>query len=74
MRSINLNWHRGSNSGGLLGGMFGSNKAIDLDLGGVRGASGEGKSVVQPFGNAFGNYHHEPFVQLQGDDRTGEAP
>ncbi len=26
---INLNWHRGSGSGGLLGGMFGSNKAID---------------------------------------------
>ncbi|MBL6217686.1 TerD family protein, partial [Klebsiella oxytoca] len=30
---INLNWHRGSGSGGLLGGMFGSSKAIDLDLG-----------------------------------------
>ncbi|MDR8269274.1 tellurium resistance protein TerA, partial [Acinetobacter baumannii] len=28
---INLNWHRGSGSGGLLGGMFGSSKAIDLD-------------------------------------------
>nr|QTX15004.1 Tellurium resistance protein TerA [Klebsiella pneumoniae] len=21
----------------------------------------------------FGNYHSEPYVQLQGDDRTGEA-
>jgi tellurite resistance protein TerA len=70
---INLNWHRGSNSGGLLGGMFGSNKAIDLDLGAFVELQGGYKSVVQALGNAFGNYHHEPFVQLQGDDRTGEA-
>ncbi|WP_239175939.1 tellurium resistance system protein TerA, partial [Citrobacter youngae] len=70
---INLNWHRGSGSGGLLGGMFGSNKAIDLDLGAFVELADGYKSVVQALGNAFGNYHSEPYVQLQGDDRTGEA-
>jgi hypothetical protein len=54
---INLNWHRGSGSGGLLGGMFGSNKAIDLDLGAFVELQDGYKSVVQALGNAFGNYH-----------------
>lgn len=62
---INLNWHRGSGSGGLLGGMFGSNKAIDLDLGAFVELADGYKSVVQALGNAFGNYHSEPYVQLQ---------
>ena len=72
---INLNWHRGGGaaSGGLLGGMFGSNKAIDLDLGAFVELKDGYKSVVQALGNAFGDYHNEPYVQLQGDDRTGEA-
>ena len=70
---INLNWHRGSGSGGLLGGMFGSSKAIDLDLGAFVKLQDGHKSVIQALGNAFGNYHNEPYVQLQGDDRTGEA-
>lgn len=62
---INLNWHRGSNSGGLLGGMFGSNKAIDLDLGAFVELQGGYKSVVQALGNAFGNYHHEPLFSCR---------
>lgn len=53
--------------------MFGSNKAIDLDLGAFVELADGYKSVVQALGNAFGNYHSEPYVQLQGDDRTGEA-
>jgi tellurite resistance protein TerA len=69
---INLNWHRGSGSGGLLGGMFGSTKRSTLIW--ARSWSFRMvKSVIQALGNAFGNYHHEPYVQLQGDDRTGEA-
>ena len=67
---INLNWHRGNCSSGLMG-MFGS-KGIDLDLGAFVELEDGYKSVIQALGNAFGNYHDEPYVQLQGDDRTGE--
>ncbi|XTZ38621.1 TerD family protein [Salmonella enterica] len=68
---INLNWHRGNGSSGLLG-MFGS-KGIDLDLGAFVELQDGYKSVIQALGNAFGDYHGEPYVQLQGDDRTGEV-
>lgn len=70
---VNLNWHRGAASGGLLSGMFSTNKAVDLDLGAFIELQDGDKSVVQALGNAFGHYHHEPYVQLQGDDRTGEV-
>ncbi|MGP3591511.1 TerD family protein [Vagococcus sp. WN89Y] len=68
---INLNWHRGSGKTGLAG-MFGS-KGIDLDLGAFVELQDGYKSVIQALGNAFGYYHEEPYVQLQGDDRTGDV-
>lgn len=69
---INLNWHRGSGPTGLRA-MFSSNKGIDLDLGAfVEMANGE-KTVIQALGKRFGDYNREPYVQLQGDDRTGEV-
>ncbi|WP_312409957.1 TerD family protein [Pseudescherichia sp.] len=68
---INLNWHRGNSKTGLAG-MFGS-KGIDLDLGAFVELQDGYKSVIQALGNAFGNYRDEPYVQLQGDDRTGEV-
>ncbi|VTR59781.1 Uncharacterized protein involved in stress response [Serratia fonticola] len=68
---INLNWHRGSGPTGLRA-MFSSNKGVDLDLGAfVEMANGE-KTVIQALGKRFGDYNREPFVQLQGDDRTGD--
>ncbi|MGS7191364.1 TerD family protein [Enterobacter cloacae subsp. dissolvens] len=67
---INLNWHRGSKSG--FAGMFGS-KGIDLDLGAFVELQDGYKSVIQSLGNAFGDYHDEPYVQLKGDDRTGDV-
>jgi len=67
---INLNWNRASGSSGLRG-MFGS-KGIDLDLGAFVELEDGYKSVIQALGNAFGDYHDEPYVQLQGDDRTGD--
>lgn len=66
---INLNWHSGSGRSGLLG-MFGS-KGIDLDLGAFVALQSGSKTVIQALGNAFGDYRREPYVQLQGDDRTG---
>lgn len=68
---INLNWHRGSSRSGFAG-MFGA-KGIDLDLGAFVRLRDGYKSVIQALGNAFGSYHGEPYVQLQGDDRTGEV-
>nr|USN27006.1 TerD family protein [synthetic construct] len=70
MMKVNLNWNqKGSASGGFFG--FGKSKGIDLDLGAfVRLKNGQ-KGVVQALGNSFGSYGHAPFVELQGDDRTG---
>lgn len=68
---INLNWHRGSGKSGFAG-MF-TSKGIDLDLGAFVELQDGYKSVIQALGNAFGNYRDEPYVQLQGDDRTGDV-
>lgn len=68
---INLNWHRGSGRSGLAG-LFGS-KGIDLDLGVFVKLQNGQKTVIQALGNAFGDYHNQPYVQLQGDDRTGDV-
>lgn len=68
---INLNWHRGSGKSGFAG-MFGS-KGVDLDLGAFVELQDGYKSVIQALGNAFGDYHNEPYVQLKGDDRTGDV-
>lgn len=66
---INLNWNRTNSPSGLRG-MFGP-KGVDLDLGAFVELQDGYKSVIQALGNAFGDYHNEPYVQLQGDDRTG---
>jgi tellurite resistance protein TerA len=67
---INLNWNRASsNSGGFMG-MFGS-KNIDLDLGAFVRLKNGYQCVVQALGKGFGQFNSEPYVQLQGDDRTG---
>ncbi len=74
---INLNWNRGTQAQGqpkgLLGGIFGSSssKGVDLDLGAFVRTRDGGKHVIQALGNAFGNFDNEPYVKLQGDDRTG---
>lgn len=68
---INLNWHRGQKRG--LGGLFGlGSKGIDLDLGAyVRDKNGR-QTIIQALGGNFGNLMHFPYVQLMGDDRTGD--
>ncbi len=71
---INLNWNQGSGtSGGMFGGMFGKSKGVDLDLGAFVELQDGSKGVVQALGNTFGRLNAEPFVQLQGDDRTGQV-
>jgi len=69
--NFNLNWHRGNPATGLRA-VFGGSKGIDLDLGAFVELSDGYKTVIQALGNRFGSMDSEPYVQLQGDDRTGE--
>ncbi|WP_010093294.1 TerD family protein [Burkholderia ubonensis] len=71
---VNLNWNRGSGSGGgLLGGLFGKNSSVDLDVGCLFELQDGYKGVVQALGNCFGDLNDEPYIQLMGDDRTGSV-
>ncbi|MEX9959935.1 tellurium resistance protein TerA, partial [Proteus mirabilis] len=58
---------------GLLGGLFGGNKGIDLDIGAFVELQDGYKSVIQALGNGFGDFNRMPYVELQGDDRTGDV-
>ncbi|WP_107924654.1 TerD family protein [Lysinibacillus parviboronicapiens] len=72
---VNLNWNQQSvkPSGGFLSSLFGTKarSGIDLDLGCLYELTDGSKSCVQALGNAFGQLHSPPFVELDGDDRTG---
>ncbi|MEK5233295.1 TerD family protein [Lysinibacillus sp. FSL K6-0232] len=72
---INLNWNQqaAKPSGGFLSSLFGakSNGQIDLDLGCLYELTDGSKSCVQALGNLFGSLHTPPFIELDGDDRTG---
>jgi tellurite resistance protein TerA len=74
--SINLKWNQGepAKSKGFLGKLFGSDtapKSVDLDVGCLYEMKDGSKSAVQALGNAFGNLHAAPYIQLANDDRTG---
>ena len=72
---INLNWHKGTASKGLLSSLFGGGKggAIDLDLGCLFELKDGTKGAVQALGNSFGSLEYPPFAALDGDDRTGDV-
>lgn len=72
---VNLNWNQrqSNNSGGFFKGMFNNNKGIDLDLAAYVELSDGYRTIVQALGNKFGCFRDEPFVELQGDDRTGST-
>lgn len=71
---VNLNWNQHSRSdGGFLKGIFSNNKGIDLDLAAFVELSDGHRTIVQALGNQFGSFRNEPYVELQGDDRTGSV-
>ncbi len=80
---VNLNWSRGSAPpaaarGGMLSGLFGGGRrrgsgGIDLDLGCLYELADGRKGAVQALGNAFGAFDQPPYIQLAGDDRTGDV-
>ena len=65
--TVNLNWTRGKK------GFFGGGNAIDLDLGCLFELADGRKGVVQALGNVFGSFANPPYIQLSGDDRTGDV-
>ncbi|MEV6770742.1 Tellurium resistance [Nocardia sp. NPDC051030] len=65
---VNLNWSQGAKRG-----FFKRSSAVDLDLGCLWELTDGRKGVVQAVGNNFGQLKSAPFIQLDGDDRTGES-
>lgn len=62
---VNLNWSRAR-------GWFGGG-AVDLDLGCLFELADGRKGVVQALGNVFGDFDGAPWIELSGDDRTGDV-
>lgn len=66
---LNLNWNAQTGKRGFFGGP----KSLDLDLGVLFELQDGYKGVIQALGNQFGSYHAEPWIELSGDDRTGNV-
>lgn len=67
--NVNLNWEVGKKTS-FFGSLFGGS-SIDLDLGCLFELKNGKIGAVQALGNKFGSYDQEPYVYLDGDDRTG---
>ena len=70
---VNLNWNARPQKQGFLKTLLSGSGAIDLDLGCLFELKNGYKGTVQALGNAFGNLNAEPFIALDGDDRTGAS-
>lgn len=72
--AVNLNWNQQSASkGGFFANLLGKPKGIDLDLGCLYELNNGEKGCVQALGNAFGTYQNAPYIELDGDDRSGTS-
>lgn len=70
---INLNWSRLPIPKDNQPLNLNQNARIDLDLGCLFELTDGRKGVVQALGNAFGSFQSLPFIELSGDDRTGDV-
>lgn len=70
---VNLNWQTRERFTGWGGRKRAAHPApgLDLDLCALYELTDGRKGVVQALGNAFGSLHRPPYIQLDGDDRTG---
>ncbi|MFJ1747528.1 TerD family protein [Streptomyces sp. NPDC088116] len=71
---VNLNWQvrkQLKGWGAKLGRVVGNQGELDLDLCALYELADGRKGVVQSLGNAFGALNQPPYIQLDGDDRTG---
>ena len=74
--SINLNWSQPAKADrGFLGSLFGNSDdgGIDLDLACLFEMKDGSKGCVQALGNSFGSLSEFPYIELDGDDRTGTS-
>jgi tellurite resistance protein TerA len=74
---VNLNWSARPATA-AKGGLFSRKRlsdsgSVDLDLACMFELADGRKGVVQALGNAFGSFDRPPYVQLDGDDRTGDV-
>ncbi|MGW7487498.1 TerD family protein [Streptomyces sp. NPDC054786] len=84
---VNLNWTGGSagkrlgktlgrkamQAVGARGALLPPSGELDLDLCALYELTDGAAGVIHPLGNNFGALHAPPFIQLDGDDRTGAA-
>lgn len=70
---VNLNWNTKPAKQGFFASLMGpkGSGGIDLDLGCLFELKNGRKGAIQALGNAFGSLQHEPYIALDGDDRTG---
>lgn len=59
---VNLNWNQQGNMAGM-----------DLDLGCLFELAGGYPGAVQALGKSFGDYFYAPWIELMGDDRSGNV-
>lgn len=70
---VNLNWNARPQKKGFFASLFGNTSEIDLDLGCLYELKNGKKGTVQALGNSFGSLTREPYIMLDGDDRTGAS-
>ncbi|MFF9784917.1 TerD family protein [Streptomyces nigrescens] len=82
---VNLNWSAGSagkrlgkklgrkamEAMGARGALLPPSGELDLDLCALYQLTDGSAGVIHPLGNNFGSLHAPPYIQLDGDDRTG---
>ncbi|MEU8918020.1 TerD family protein [Streptomyces nigrescens] len=82
---VNLNWSAGSagkrlgkklgrkamEAMGARGALLPPSGELDLDLCALFQLTDGSAGVIHPLGNNFGSLHAPPYIQLDGDDRTG---
>ncbi|PWK13097.1 TerD family protein [Tumebacillus permanentifrigoris] len=64
---VNLNWNHKQGGGGL----FRRKTGVDLDLACLYELKNGQKGLIQSLGKNFGSLKQEPYILLDGDDRTG---
>lgn len=69
---VNLNWSATGSRKGFLKRLTGGG-GIDLDLGCLYELADGSKGVIQALGEDFGSRYSYPYIELDGDDRTGSV-
>jgi tellurite resistance protein TerA len=71
---VNLSWNRNRpRKDGLLSKLYSDSTCVDLDLGCIYEFKNGEKGVIQALGNSFGSLQRNPYILLDGDDRTGDS-